>query len=58
MQFYELSRGFKFFIIIIIVAFVSSCGTGDGEETLSDPVLTGVLLDGPTGGVRVETTNR
>ena len=57
MQFNRLSSGFRLAILVIFAVLVSSCGSGDGEDSLSDPLQTGLLLDSRVSGVSYQTAS-
>ena len=49
---------FRLTIFVFVMSLIASCGTGDGEDSLEDPVQTGFLIDSGVEGVLAETASQ
>ena len=55
---HSLTRWPRYLVVIVFTMLAGCFASGDGEDPVSDPVLTGVLLDGPTSGVSYTTESQ
>jgi hypothetical protein len=51
MLFTRFKHSFRLLLLVLSTLIIVSCGSGDGETSVSDAPLTGILLDGPVSGV-------